>query len=133
VPPFLPFLWVGVVLAVLGWGGLAALVFLTLPYLGPRWLFFFLVNLAVCGTVLPLVHYLHRRFPSSPPVDSAVIVREALMVGIYCDLLVWLQLGRVLNPLLALFLAAGMVIVEFLLRLRERSRWKPQETTHERT
>lgn len=129
--PFLPFLVSGIFLALVGWAGLAVLIITTLPTLGPRWLFFFLLTLAVSGTVLPVIHFLHRRFPSEPPADAGVVVREALLLGIYADLLAWLQLGHVLNSALTIVLAMGLIATEFLLRLRERSRFRPKETSNE--
>lgn len=129
--PFLPVLISGILLAVIGWAGLAAIFIFTLPNLGPRWLFFFLGLLAFSGTALPIVYFLNRRFPSTPPVDSSIIIRQALWLGIYFDLLAWLQLGRVLNLMLGIFLAAGFILVEFLLRLRERARFKPPEASAE--
>jgi hypothetical protein len=97
----------------------------TLPTVGPRWLFFFLSVLALTGTVLPVVAFLNRRFPSNPPAAPAVILREAIWVGIYGPTLAWLQIGRVLTPALAVLLATGLILIELLLRLRERSQWKP--------
>jgi hypothetical protein len=97
----------------------------------PRWLFFFLLTLAASGTVLPVLAFLHRRFPSEPPAEPGVIVREAILVGIFVDLLSWLQLGKVLNPALAGFLAAGVIVIEILLRMYERTRFKPKENLHE--
>lgn len=104
--------------------GLLILIFLTLPTLGPRWLFFFFLTLLGVGVCLPLIHFLHRRFPSEPQVDTGIILRQAIWVGIYVDLLVWLQLGRALDTARAIFLAIGFMIVEFLLRMRERSEYK---------
>lgn len=127
--PFLPFLLVGFLLALAGWGGLAYLFLYTLPTLVYRWLFFFFLSLALSGTILPLVHFLHRRFPSTPPSEAGVIVREAVLFGLYGGILAWLQLGRVLNPSLGVFVAAGIIIVELIIRLRERSRFKPSEET----
>jgi hypothetical protein len=54
-----------------------------------------------------------------------VIIREALWIGIYFPTLAWLQLGRVLTPTLILLLAVGLIAIEILLRMRERSQWKP--------
>ena len=54
-----------------------------------------------------------------------VVVRQALWVGVVGRALTWLQLGRVLTPALALILAGVFVMIEFLLRLFERSRWNP--------
>ncbi|MFU8772449.1 MAG: hypothetical protein ACNA8H_08530 [Anaerolineales bacterium] len=102
-----------------------ALLNYTLPTVGPRWLFFFLGVLALTGTALPAVAYLNRRFPSTPPVTSAVILRQAIEFGVYVSTLAWLQFGRVLNLSLALLLALGLILIEWLLRLRERSQFKP--------
>jgi hypothetical protein len=88
-------------------------------------LFFFLSVLALTGTSLPVVAFLNKRFPTNPPVNSGVIVREALWIGIYFPTLAWLQLGQVLTPALMLLLAGGLVAIEILIRLRERSQWKP--------
>jgi hypothetical protein len=128
---FQPYLSTGLFMALLGWGGLVTLVLLALPTLGPRWLFFFLLLFAVTGTSLPLSYFFNRRFSSSLFLRSTVILRQAIWVGVYADFLAWLQLGRVLTSTLVLFLAAGLVVVEFLIQLRERSQWKPEEPKHE--
>lgn len=113
------------ILALIGWGGLYALINFTIPTVGPRWLFFFLSVLALTGTSLPAVAFLNKRFPTEPPVSSSVIIREALWIGIYFPTLAWLQLGRVLTPTLTLLLAVGLIAIEILLRMRERSQWRP--------
>jgi hypothetical protein len=125
------YLYSGLLLAAVGWGGLTLLIRFVYPTLGPRWLFFFLLTLALCGTALPAIVYLHRRFPSEPRADWDTILRQTIWVGAYGNLLAWLQLGRVLTLFLAFFLALGFILIESLLRLRERSRWEPQETKHE--
>src|SRR4030042_3415622 len=111
------FLPAALILFVIGWGGLIALIISTLPTVGPRWLFFFLSVLAITGTILPITAFLNRRFPSTPPPTALVVVRQALWFGIYGATLVWLQMGRVLNPALAILLAIGLVLIEFLLRM----------------
>jgi hypothetical protein len=123
-PPVRYFLPAALFLALVGWGGLAALVLYTLPTVGPRWLFFFLSVLAVTGTLLPFTAFLNRRFPSTPPPSPGVIVRQAVWAGIYLPTLGWLQIGRVLNPAMAALLAIGLILIEVLLRLRERAQWK---------
>lgn len=124
-PPVRQFLPAAIILALLGWGGLLYVLLFTLPTVGPRWLFFFLSVLAVTGTFLPVVAFLNRRFPSSPPPTTAVVLRQALWVGIYFPTLAWLQIGRVLTPALALLLLLGFILIEWLMRLREKSRWNP--------
>jgi hypothetical protein len=119
------FLPLSAVLTIIGWGGLFLVIQTTLPTLGPRWLFFFLGVLALTGPALPIIYILNKRFPGEPPVEDMAILRQALWVGIFGSTVAWLQLGRVLTGVLTLVLAAGFVLIEFLLRLFERSRWNP--------
>ena len=118
------FLPASIFLFIIGWGGLIALIITTLPTVGPRWLFFFLCVLAVTGTSLPITAFLNRRFTSTPPPTYMVVVRQALWFAVYVSTLIWLQMGRVLNPALAILLAIGLGLIEFLLRLSEKSQWK---------
>ena len=113
-------------LMLLGWGALVFLFLLTEPSGGTRWAMFFSSMLAVTGTGLPVVAFLNRRFPSVPPPTLAVIVRQAIWIGLYFPTLTWLQIGRVMTPSLALLLAVGLLLIEGLLRLIERSLWKPE-------
>jgi hypothetical protein len=124
-PPVRAFLPTAIFLAIIGWAGLVILFINTLPTVGPRWLFFFLSVLALTGTSLPFIAYLNLRFPSMPPPGGMAIVRQSLWIGIYSSTLAWLQIGRVLTPTLAVLLAVGIGLIEFLLRLSERSQWKP--------
>lgn len=127
-PSFLrTFLPLSVVLTLIGWVGVTLLIRNALPTLGPRWLFFFLGVLALTGPAIPVTYYLNKRFPSDPPVEGMVIVRQALWVGVLGSTIAWLQLGRVLTPALALIMAGVFVLIEFLLRLFERSRWNPKK------
>lgn len=128
LPSFWSILWVSLVLCLIGWGGLVVLIYITLPTLAPRWLFFFLLTLAMSGIGLPIVYFLNRRFPASPPVVSGVVLREGMWFGVYGSLLSWLQMGRVLTPGLAMVLAVGLILVEFLLRLSEHSQWPSSRT-----
>ena len=114
-----------VLLTLIGWVGLAYLFTSTLPTLGPRWLFFFFCVLAVAGIVLPVAAFLNMRFPTQPPAMLNAVLREAALVGVFFAALAWLQLGRVLTLPLALLLALGVALIEFLIRLREKSRWEP--------
>lgn len=123
---------VALLLALVGWLGLAGVIYYSLPTVGPRWLFFFFSVLAITGTCLPLVTLINQRFPSTPPVGVNVILRQTIWIGIFIPTLAWLQIARALTIGLAVILAVSIVILEGLLRLRERSRWKPrQEEMHE--
>jgi hypothetical protein len=112
------------VLAAVGWPGLILVVTATLPTVGPRWLFFFLLTLAITGTSLPFVWLLHRRF-ATDLAPATVLLRQGLWVGVYFALCAWLQINRSLNITLALAIAAGLTAFEWFLRLRERSTWRP--------
>lgn len=125
-PSFLSILPTAIILSLVGWGGLAAVVLYTLPTLGPRWLFFFLSVVALTGTILPIVTFLNRRFPTNPPAEGGVLLRQAMWFGVYGAALTWLQLGRMLSVTVAGILAAALLIVESLLRMREISQWKPK-------
>jgi len=109
-------------LIAIGWIGLYLLVATTLPTVGPRWLFFFLLTIAVTGTALPFVWLLHKRFG---PASSTVLLRQAMWVALYVSLGVWLQINRALTLSLALLLGVGFVLVEWFLRLLERNVWRP--------
>jgi len=127
VSSFKDFLPAFLVLILAGGGGLALVTFLTLPTLGPRWLFFFFLVLLASGIALPIAYLLNLRFASKHPVDQPVIIREALLAGIFLALIAWLRMGRVLTFPLAILLAAAIILIEFFLRLWERGRWKPQQ------
>ncbi len=70
LPSFWTFLWISLVLTIIGWGGLIILIFMTLPTIGPRWLFFFLFTLAISGTALPVAYFLNRRSAGESAVEE---------------------------------------------------------------
>jgi hypothetical protein len=124
-PSFRPFIFPSIFLILVGWGGVAALVYFTEPLVWPRWAFFALLFLALTGTSLPIIYFFHLRFPSEPPAGSRVIVRQAQWVGVYGLVLLWLRWGELLTLWLTLGLAGGLLAIEWLIRLRERARWNP--------
>ena len=126
---FKPFGLSSLALMLIGWSGLYLLVTQTRPYVWPRWGFFILAMMAVTGTVLPIVYFLHRRFPGEPPAEANVIVRQAMWFGVYGATLAWLQLGRLVTVYVILGLAGGLAAIEYFMRLREKSHWKPPVQT----
>jgi len=120
-----------ILFAATGWGGLFLLIQYTQPFLGPRWLFFFFLTMAACGTALPVVYFLNIRFPQNPPANTSVMVRQAVWFAIFLDLLAWLQLGRYLNSILIVVIAIGIIVIENLIRLLERNRWQPSREQDE--
>lgn len=114
-------------LILIGGGGLFYVVTSTLPTVGPRWLLYFFLLLLVSGLFLPLTWLLNRRFPSNPAAGPNVIVRQAIWFGIFAALLTWLRIGRVLTLPLATIMGTALFLIEFLIRIWERSRWKPTQ------
>jgi len=128
-PSFRPFILPTLFLIFGGWGGLAALVLYTEPLVWMRWALFALLFLALTGTALPVIYFFHRRFPSDTPAGARVVVRQAQWVGVYGLVLLWLRWGDLLTLWLTLGLAGGLLAIEWLIRLRERSRWQPPVTS----
>ncbi|MCY3946028.1 MAG: hypothetical protein OXF44_07065 [Anaerolineaceae bacterium] len=117
---------VGVLIAALlmllvGWGGIYLLVISTTPRIGPRWVFFVLLQVAVTGTVLPLVRALNARFtPRAMPLPPAVVlVRQSVWIGLFTVICVWLQIPRALQLHVVLLVALVFIILEIILRGRE--------------
>ena len=56
---------------ILGWGGLALLIFFfeVPPLVWARWGFFALWFIALTGTALPVVYFLNLRFSPDPPTE----------------------------------------------------------------
>jgi hypothetical protein len=113
-----------ITLIILGWGGLAAIFFLSLPYVWSRWGFFVFGIMALTGLSLPIVYFFNQRFPSDPPAEANVIVRQAIWTGVYFATLAWLQLGRLVTLYVIFGLAVGIVAIEYFIRIREKANWK---------
>ncbi len=130
---FKPFGLSSLVLMLVGWGGLYLIITQTLPGVWPRWGFFVLTLMALTGTVLPIIYFFHRRFPGEHSAESNVIVRQAMWFGVYGATLAWLQLGRLVTVYVILGLAGGLAAIEYFIRLREKSHWKPPVTTDDQS
>ncbi len=122
---FRNYLFSTLALIIIGWSGIAVLLYFSLPFVWARWGFFVFGIMALTGTALPVVYFLHHRFPSDPPAGSNVIVREAMWVGVYVATLAWLQLGRLVTLYVILGLAGGLVAIEYFIRLREKANRTP--------
>lgn len=114
------------VMASIGWLGLLLVLLGTRPTVGPRWLFFFMWTLAITGTSLPFVWLLNRRFGRPGGARNGVLLREALLVGLYASLCAWLQINRALSLPLGLLLAGALGTLEWLLRQVDRGAPRPR-------
>lgn len=124
---FLPYYLFSFLLALAAWTGLGLLVIYTKPTIGPRWLFFFFFFLAVAGTFLPVFTLVYQRTRGNRSFSFASPIRQTLMLASYADLMVWLQMGRILEVTTATFLFAILLGIEILIQLFDRSKWRPDE------
>lgn len=127
-PSFRPYVFRTISLLLIGWGGLLAVVYYTLPTVWPRWGFFALWVAALTATAFPILYFVNTRF-SAEKLEMGVVVRRSLWVGVYGATLAWLQLARLVNVYVFLGLAFGLLAIESLLRLRERALWRAPELT----
>jgi len=123
---FRPYLASAISLFVLGWGAAAVAILVLTPTVWARWLLFFGGTLGLTGLAMPVTWFLNLRFPSEPPAGPTVIARQAIWVGVYGALLVWLQQARLVTLWIGLGLAIGLIAIEYLVRMREKARWQPK-------
>jgi len=122
---FRPYIASSIILFIIGWGGSAFSVFMLTPTVWARWIFFFGSTLGVTSLALPVTWFLNLRFPSNPLVGAPVIMRQSIWFGVYVALLTWLQQERLVTIWTGLGLAAGLIAIEYFVRMRENARWQP--------
>lgn len=128
---FRPYLVSTISLLVIGFGAVVFAIISLTPTLWARWLLFFGGTLGLTGLGLPVMWFLNLRFKSNPPAGAGVIVRQAIWVGIYGAVLIWLQQVRLVTLWNGLGLAAGLIAIEYLVRMREKARWQPKPVPQE--
>jgi len=126
LPPFGKFLTSSIFLTILGGGGLAFIFTFSEPKLGPRWMFFFFLTIIGAGIALPFCYLIQRRF-ANQVVPEKVIVREAILFGVFLALIAWLQLGRILTNMMTVIIVVGFILLEMLLRMAEKATFKANE------
>jgi hypothetical protein len=52
-------------------------------------------------------------------------MRQSIWFGVYVALLTWLQQERLVTIWTGLGLAAGLIAIEYFVRMRENARWQP--------
>ena len=113
-----------------GWGGMLALLLFTVPTVDARWMFFVLGMSALTGTSIPFIMFLSRRFGKNP-LSVNILMRRAIWVGVIGCILAWLQLGRALTWTIGLLIVSVIVGIEWLIEIRERSLWNPNNANEE--
>lgn len=127
-PTFKTYLPSAITLILLGWGGVSAALYFYLPFVWSRWAFFVFIIMGLTGIALPVVYYLHKRFPEELPAEPNVIIRQSLWVGVYGATLAWLQLGRLVTMYVILGLAGGLIAAEYFIRIREKANRRIPQT-----
>lgn len=80
------------------------------------------VMVAVTGLTLPMVYYANVRFDPDPEGPAIIVVlRQALLLGLWVAFCVWLQMNRSLGLAVALLVAAVLAAFEVLLQIRKRA------------
>ena len=126
LPPFGKILISSIFLTTLGGGGLSFIFIFFEPTLGPRWMFFFFLTIIGAGIALPISYLIQRRF-ANQIVPGKVLIREAILFGVFLTLIAWLQLGRILTNLIIVITAVGFMLLEMLLRMAEKATFKADE------
>jgi hypothetical protein len=123
----IPFLLFSGLLALTAITGLGLIFIYLPPTIGPRWLFFFFLFLAVSSISLPIFALINQRLDENRSLGYLPPVREAMELGLYVNLIVWLKFGRVLDTVTAILILAVFIAIEVLIRMIEQSRFKPKE------
>jgi len=87
------------------------------------------VVVTVTGIALPLAFVLNKRFMAgnrresteSPAPQFLVTLRQAIGVGLWAAVCVWLQMNRSLGVAVALLVAVVLILLEMMLQLRTRA------------
>jgi hypothetical protein len=58
-------------------------------------------------------------------VKPGVLLRQAIWVGLFGTICAWLRIPRLLSIPVAIVVALALSAIESLLRLRERTQWRP--------
>jgi hypothetical protein len=79
------------------------------------------VLITVTGVMMPVAYVLNRRFGRTGSQRFVVVLRQAMLVGLWASFCVWLQMQRSFGLGVALLSAVVLVIVEVLLQVRARA------------
>lgn len=106
-------------LATLGWLGVATLIFNTSPTALNQIFFFILLFIALLSTISPLVAVWHARFTTGHvPGDRWRAIREGALVSLFIVTCLWLQVTRSLDWTSALLMFGAIVLIEAVVLIR---------------
>ncbi len=75
----------------------------------------------ITGLMLPLAHYLNKRFAQTDKPAFFVVLRQSMWVGVWIAFCLWLQMNRSLGLAVAGLVAAVLAMFELLLQVRFRA------------
>ena len=106
-------------MATLGWLGVATLIFNTSPTALNQIFFFTLLFIALLSTISPLVAVWHARFTTRhAPDDRWRVIREGALVSLFIVTCLWLQVTRSLDWTTALLMFGAIVLIEAVVLIR---------------
>lgn len=106
-------------LTLIGGVGVFGMINFAYPYLWQRWLFFGAVIVLGTGLSMPVVTFINQVISSRHIAVRDIILRESVGVGVYLGFLFWLAIGRLFTIPLAIAFGLILVVVDYLLRIRE--------------
>jgi hypothetical protein len=125
--PILPLIFFCTLLSLIGWSGLGLIILYLPPTIGPRWLFFFALFIAISTMFVPVFYLINQRIERDRELSIIPSIRESLELAFYINLLVWLLMGKVFDGVTAFLLLVVLTGIEVLIRMIERSRFNPRK------
>ena len=75
----------------------------------------------VAGLMLPVAHFLNKRFSQAERSNYLVVIRQAMWVAIWAAFCTWLQLNRAFGWGVAILVAAVFLVLEIMLQVRTKA------------
>jgi hypothetical protein len=109
-----------IVLAVLGWVGLASFTYYNPPGAWNRWIVVTILWLTLWATLLPLAYWFHLRRQRLGAEEGIVprAARQSALAALFITLCLWLRMVRALNWANLILLLLLLVLTEVLLSKR---------------
>ena len=75
----------------------------------------------VTGLMLPVAHFLNKRFSQTESSSYLVVMRQSMWVAIWAAFCTWLQLNRAFGWGVAVLVAAVFLVLELMLQVRTKA------------
>jgi len=109
-----------IVLAVLGWVGLAFFTYHNPPDAWNRWIVLVVLWLTLWATLLPAAYWIHLRWQRLGAEEGIVprAARQSALIALFITLSLWLRMARALNWANLILLLLLLVLAEVLVSTR---------------